>query len=335
MQFDEERVLEFDRISVADYLHARGVSEPFINWFWASACLAVMNVTLDECSAGALMRVFAQLIGRHEYHIGFAKCGLADVFAPMLERLPNQTTQVFCNTQVRLLEINEHRVSRVLLQNGQSVAPRFVVSAIEARALQKILPDAWQPMRPFDALSAFEPVPYVSTYVWFDRKLSEQKFWARVWSPHDLNCDFYDLSNIRPGVHRGSLIATNSIHCPGAHAMTDEQVIAATVREIGELIPETLTAKVLHARVHRVPMAIAKPAPGTERLRPHAVTPVKNLFLAGDWTRTLLPCSMESAVHSGLQAAELIWNSLGQPRTLLMSKAAPEGLTGWVSRVTA
>jgi uncharacterized protein with NAD-binding domain and iron-sulfur cluster len=150
-----------------------------------------------------------------------------------------------------------------------------------------------------------------------------------------LNCDFYDLSNIRPGSHRGSLIATNSIHCPRAHCLTDEQIVLRTVREIGELIPQALQAQVVHARVHRIPMAIARPLPGTERLRPQTITPTDNFFLAGDWTRTLLPCSMESAAYSGLRAAELIWNSLGRPRTLVTPKAAPEGLTGWVNRMTA
>jgi 15-cis-phytoene desaturase len=198
--------------------------------------------------------------------------------------------------------------------------------------LAKIIPNTWLERDPFSALCAFEPVPYVSTYLWFDRKLSEQKFWARVWNPHDLNCDFYDLSNIRTRANPSSLIATNSIHCPRKHAMADAEIIAATVREIADLIPEATHARIVHSRVHRIPMAVAKPAPGTESLRPEPVTSIPNFFLAGDWTRTLLPCSMESAVHSGLRVGELIWNSIGQPRTLVIPKAAPEGITGWVNR---
>jgi squalene-associated FAD-dependent desaturase len=335
LQFDEARVLELDAISAADYLSGQGVSKAFIDWFWASACLAVMNVTLDECSAGALMRLFAQLIGRHEYHIGFAKTGLADVFSPLLQSLRACDTRVLCDTRVRSFEITEGRAAGLTLSDGKTISARFVVSAIEAHELQKILPAHLRDMNPFDGLDAFKPVPYVSTYLWFDRKLSEQKFWGRVWNPHDLNCDFYDLSNIRPGPHRGSLIAANSIHCPRVHTMTDDEVIAGTVREIGDLIPQAFAAKVIHARVHRLPMAIARPAPGTERLRPQAITPIENLLLAGDWTRTLLPCSMESAAYSGMRAAEVIWNSLGQSRTLVIPKAAPEGLTGWVNRMTA
>jgi uncharacterized protein with NAD-binding domain and iron-sulfur cluster len=333
--FDEAQVLELDAISAADYLSKKGVSQGFIDWFWASACLAVMNVTLDQCSAGALMRVFAQLIGRREYHIGFAKTGLADVFFPMLQSLRACNTTVLRDVRVRSIEITEGRVLGLTLNDGKTVRARYVVSAIEAHELLQILPDGLRDLRPFDALDAFKPVPYVSTYLWFDRKLSEQKFWARVWNPDDLNCDFYDLSNIRPGVHRGSLIATNSIHCPRVHAMTDDAVIAGTVREVADLIPQALHAKVVHARVHRIPMAIAKPAPGTERLRPEAGTPIENFFLAGDWTRTLLPCSMESAAYSGARAAELIWHSVGRPRTLVIPKAAPEGLTGWMNRMTA
>jgi uncharacterized protein with NAD-binding domain and iron-sulfur cluster len=248
-----------------------------------------------------------------------------------LQSLRAYNTTVVRNVRVRSIEITEGRVLGLTLNDGKTVRARYVVSAIEAHGLLQILPDRLRDIRPFDGLGAFKPVPYVSTYLWFDRKLSEQKFWARVWNPHDLNCDFYDLSNIRPGVHRGSHIAANSIHCPRIHAMTDDEVIAGTVREVAELIPEALKAKVIHARVHRIAMAIAKPAPGTERLRPEAGTPIENFFLAGDWTRTLLPCSMESAAYSGARAAELIWNSIGRPRTLVIPKAAPEGLTGWMN----
>jgi uncharacterized protein with NAD-binding domain and iron-sulfur cluster len=334
VRFDETQVLELDDTSAADYLREQGVSERFVNWFWASACLAVMNVTLEECSAGALMRVFSQLIGRHEYRIGFAKTSLADVFSPAVDVAERHGTQVLRNARVRSVELTGHRAQGVTLTDGRSVRARYVVSAIEAHELVQILPHAWCELAPFNALAAFKPVPYVSTYLWFDRKLSEEKFWARVWNPRDLNCDFYDLANIRPGSHSGSLVAANSIHCPRAHGMTDMEIVAATVREIGEHLPEVAQAHVVHSRVHRIPMAIAQPAPGTERLRPQAATPIENLILAGDWTRTLLPCSMESAAYSGLRAAELVWSSLGEQRTLVIPKAAPEGLAGWVNRMT-
>ena len=59
---------------------------------------------------------------------------------------------------------------------------------------------------------AFRPVPYKSVYLWFDRKLTDLPFWARRYDPTDLNCDFYDMSNINAGwKDRPSVITSNII----------------------------------------------------------------------------------------------------------------------------
>jgi 15-cis-phytoene desaturase len=91
---------------------------------------------------------------------------------------------------------------------------------------------------------------------------------------------------------------------------------------------------VQHARVHRIPMAIPCPTPGTERRRPHVHTPVPGLVLAGDWVRTHLPCTMESAVRSGWLAAEQILSTTGRPHRIALAPRAPDGLAGLVRRIT-
>lgn len=120
---------------------------------------------------------------------------------------------------------------------------------------------------------AFEPSPYISCYLWFDRKITRERFWALLWSPERLNYDFYDLSNIRPGwAERPSVIASNIIHSHRADGMDDAAIVQATVREIAEFAPAARTARVVHADLHRIPMAIACPKPGTEMKRPPART---------------------------------------------------------------
>lgn len=89
-------------------------------------------------------------------------------------------------------------------------------------------------------------------------------------------------------------------------------------------------ASVRHTVVNRIAMAIPCPAPGTECKRPSTTTQFEGLYLAGDWTRTELPASMESAVHSGLAAAEEIWSAIGRPRRLVVPKRPTEGLAGWM-----
>src|SRR5690606_19946958 len=139
--------------------------------------------------------------------------------------------------------------------------------------------------------------------------------------------DFYDLANIRRGWEgRPSVIAANIMYSRRAACLSDREIVAATVRELAELAPEAPRARLRHARVHRIPMAIVCPYPGTERKRPPARTAVPGLWLAGDWTGTGLPASMESAVRSGWLAAEEILARAGRPASLALALPEPEGL---------
>jgi squalene-associated FAD-dependent desaturase len=334
MRLTEEAVKILDRISALELLRGCGVTPHFIEWFWATACIAVLNVPLERCSAGALMRVFAQLVGLRKYAIGFPDAALADLFVPAAVRLVESAGgRVLTRAPVSGIVCEGGGFRSLALAGEERVEAKICVAALPPRCLARLLPEEWRRMQPFKALEqGFEPSPYVSCYLWFDRKLTREKFWARVWNPAALNTDFYDLSNIRRG-WRGrdaSVMASNIIYSHRAEALSDEHIVARTVAEIQEALPAAARARVRHAVVNRIPMAIPCPTPGSERARPAARTPVQGLLLAGDWTDTGLPASMESAVHSGWAAAEEIFRWQGTPRRLVRPKRAPQGIAGWV-----
>lgn len=316
---DEQVVRELDDITAAELLSKLKVTQRFIDWFWATACITVMNVPLEQCSAGALLRVFAQLIGRREYRIGFAACGLAELFAPAAsQRIAHQGGDIYLKTAVRGLVIDGAQIKGIALADGTHLNVGCCVAAVPPAELDALLPDEWRSSSPFNHLRAFEPSPYVSVYLWFDCKVTREKFWAQIWNPARLNNDFYDLSNIRRGwEHRSSVIASNIIYSHRANALSDTQIIERTVAEIAEAECCVLKARVEHAIVNRIPMAIPCPSPGLEAKRPGSTTAIRGLLLAGDWTRTGLPSCMESAVYSGWSAAEELWRSLGRPRELV------------------
>jgi 15-cis-phytoene desaturase len=310
MRFDEADVPELDRTSALEYLRACGVSAPMIEWFWSFASLSVMNVPLERCSAAALLRVHSQLIGRRRLHFGFPAVGLADLFAPQAARIIGS---VILGAAAVAIEDNS-----VILHDGARIAADHVVAAVPPQDLEKL---GWHVPR-------VEPSPYISSYLWFDRKLTNERFWAFVGAEKRLNTDFYDLSNIRRGWSaRPSVVACNIIYSHRARGMTNDDIIAATRREIAEFAPEAAQARVVHAVVNRISMAIPCPLPGSESARP-----VPSMTLAGDWTRTGLPCSMESAVRSGFMAAEEVLQAAGRPRKLAAPVRPNDGLAGLVQR---
>jgi squalene-associated FAD-dependent desaturase len=334
MKTDEPDVPDLDAQSGEQLLRDLGVSERFIDWFWRSASMALMNVPLEQCSAGALMRFFSQFVGHNDYAFGFAGCGLGELFLPAAEDvIEGEGGEILTSTMAAAFLQTDGVCTGVQLADGRSLHARHSVAAVPPAALRKLTPSRWLEFAAFRATEEFEPSPYISVYLWFDRKLTDEQFWARVWSPENVNYDFYDLSNIRPGWNsRPAVIASNIIYSHRVAGWSDEQIIAATVREIADFAPEAARARLRHALVNRIPMAIPCPHPGTENLRPETLTPVKGLLLAGDWTRTHLPCSMESAVRSGFLAAEQIWRDIGQPRELALALRPTQGIAGLVRR---
>jgi 15-cis-phytoene desaturase len=295
-----------------------------IDWFWRFATMAVMNVPVEECSTAALLRVHAQLIGHRGIHFGFPAAGLSELYVAQCERaIRGAGGEVLRNARAVALA-HPGGAHAVQLEDGREVRARVCVCALSPRELETLLPGVAE-------TAAFEPSPYISTYLWLDRRIGEERFWAHLWTPGRLNYDFYDLSLIRAGwTGRPSVMASNLIYSERANGMDDAAIVQATQREIAEFVPGAREARILHADVHRIPMAIARPKAGTETKRPPTRTGIPGLFLAGDWTRTELPSSMESAVRSGFLAAEAALERCGTPRRFARAPTPTNGLAGVV-----
>lgn len=336
MQMQEEDVLRIDGMNAYAFLRRMGVTKRYIREFWAFACLAIMNLPIELCSAGALMRFYKRFIGHSGFDFGFPDGGLGDLYAPPARDLLEERGQrVLLETEVVEFLGDEQRVEGVRLDDGRRVVADRVIAALPPHQLRQISRREWiDGYEPFADLVHFHPCPYVSSFIWFDRKLTNRKMWARGYCPNNLNCDFYDLSNIHSGwEHRPSVITSNIIYANRVEAMSDEEIMEATVDEIAEFLPEASMDRVEHWVVNRIPMAIHCPFPGTERRRPAVNAAVENLWFAGDWTRTELPCSMESACMSGWLVAEQIVESLtGSAPQLVMEHPEVEGITGLVDR---
>ncbi|HEX6929192.1 MAG TPA: FAD-dependent oxidoreductase, partial [Gammaproteobacteria bacterium] len=331
MQLNEDDVLALDARLASEVLVEMGVSAAFIDWFWRTVCMAIMNVPLEQCSAGALFRFLKMMSGRSDFHFGFPTTGLADLYLPRsLDAVRMAGGDARAQVPVRRIVVENGRVAAVTLDDGTRLDASQCVATVTPDALAQLLPAHVQALVP--GLAAFRPSPYISTYLWFSRKLTRERFWARIWSPDNFNYDFYDLSNIRSRTRAGSLIATNIIFSERHSHADDETIVAVTLRELAEFLPGARREHLEHFRVHRIAMAIIAPHPGFEQHRPATATSVDGLFLAGDWVRTGIPESMESAVRAGFLAAEAAARGRGIELQLALPLLPMRGLAGWLWR---
>jgi phytoene dehydrogenase-like protein len=333
-RFAAQDFAALDEADALGWLREHGVSERAIEWFWATVARSLLNVPLQRCSAAALARVAHLMLSCSGYHFGFARVGLSDLFVPgCVQAVEAAGGSVLSGARVVGMQVEGERFRSFELAGGQRLRARAAVLALPPDAFAGVAPPQWRDGVP-QAAATLEPCPYVSTYLWFDRRLGPDRFWARVWRSGDLNTDFHDLANIRGWpAEAPSLIASNAIHVHGA--LSDDEVIERTHREIAAFAPAAADARVRHAAVHRVPMAIPCPLPGAERARAKTDTPFENLWLAGDWTRTGLPASMESAARSGALAAERVAAAFGRAAVFAEPLPKADGLMAWAARARA
>lgn len=336
MRYGEEQAATLDGISMLEFLRSQGVSDTMIDWWWRFAAMVVTNVPLERCSAASLLRIHAQLSGYRGLHFGFAEVGLGELYTAQAVKIVEDAGGKVLTGSAAHAIVGDNRARGVMLASGETFYADQVVSALPPQALAPLLSPRWRARAPFDALDSFEPSPYICTYLWFDRRLPTERFFSHLWSPSRLNYDFYDLCQIRRGWQgRPTILAANIIYSHRANGMRDAEIVRATVDEIVECVPEAAQANVVHADVHRIPMAVPCPTVGFERKRPAAMEGMPGLVLAGDWTRTHMPCTMESAVKSGFLAAEAVLHARGERATLALPPRPYDGIAGMVRAMAA
>jgi len=110
-----------------------------------------------------------------------------------------------------------------------------------------------------------------------------------------------------------------------------QEIIDSCRAELRALLPATREAQLVKATVVKEAAATFSPEPGSDRWRPSQRTSLPNLYLAGDWTKTGWPATMEGAVRSGYLAAEAILSASGAPRQLVRPDLPAEGLSKWLA----
>lgn len=150
--------------------------------------------------------------------------------------------------------------------------------------------------------------PITGIHLWFDRPITDL--------PHATLLDrtMQWMFN-KSGGRYVQLVVSASRSLSG---MTKSEVIDLAMREAPEFFPAVAEAKLLRSHVIKEVRTTFSARPGVEDRRPGAVTKAENVFLAGDWTRSGWPATMEGAVRSGYIAAEAVAKAAGKPQKFLI-----------------
>jgi hydroxysqualene dehydroxylase len=295
---------ELDLVTFGDWLRAHKQSPRAIASLWNLIALPTMNVSADEASLAQAVQVFRTglLDSASACDIGVSTVPLQQLHGDAATAVLEEAgARIVLGTPVRSIE-RELGGLRVVLDDGAEVV-HAVIAAVPHTAAGDLLPTGAVDL---DALAAFEDGPIVNLHVHYDRRVLGDLIAAALDSPVQWLFDRTKSS----GVDHGQLVVVSL-----SDARTELGEPVAVLRErylpaLARLLPAAATAEVLDFAVTREPRATFRPVPGTRRLRPAERTPVPGVYLAGSWTATGWPATMEGAVRSGVLAARAALSDL-------------------------
>jgi zeta-carotene desaturase len=294
-----------EKLSVREWLTRLGQCERLQRNFWDLLCIAALNEDPSVASAALFERVLrlALFTSPEDSRIGIPGVGLSDVYVDAAtDYIRARGGRVECSRAVAGLLVSQGRCRGVRFSSGEEIEAESVLSAVPSFQLARLLPGELLRLEPFFApVVSLRPAPIISINLWSDRPITE--------------LDFVGLRGTTTQwlFNKGKILDSGenyvSLVLSGAHrhmGRSKEELLATALLELGELFPAAQKASLLHSLVIKERFATFSPNWEAGLLRPTARTPVRGLYLAGDWTATGLPATIESAVQSGYTAAGAI-----------------------------
>ncbi|MEV5908623.1 phytoene dehydrogenase [Streptomyces sp. WAC 01325] len=299
-----------DTQDFGSWLTAHGQSARAVEALWDLVGVATLNAVAGDASLGLAAMVFKTglLSDPGAADIGWARVPLGELH-DRLARKALDTAGVRTEVRTRVTSISSDENGRWSVQvPGETLEADAVVLAVAQREAYDLLPGG--ALDAPEQLLEIGTAPILNVHVVYDRKVLSTPFLTALGSPLQWVFDRTDASGLKDGQY---LAVSQS----AAQDEIDEPV--ATLRErylpeLERLLPRARGARVQDFFVTRERTATFAPTPGVGRLRPGARTKASGLYLAGAWTATGWPATMESAVRSGVSAAEAALSALGRPR---------------------
>lgn len=319
--------------SFLDWCRRHAQTENAIERFWKPILVSALSEDLDLISISYAAQVVRESMkSPAARHMGVPNIPLTDLYNRAGDYIRARGGEIFFRTS---LEIFSPAPSQVQLgiadkeDGDRKAAFDYLVLALPFESLDRVLPQNPEAAPLREKLTHFEHSPITGIHLWFDRQIT--------------GLDHAVLLNrtIQWMFHKSRLLATRGaaanaetgsyieLVVSSSKSLIDKsraEIVDLALNEVREFFPAACTANLVKSTVIKEVHATYSPRPGIDAYRPPQSTVWPRVFLAGDWTATGWPATMEGAVRSGYLAAEAVTRAAGNPRRFLSADLPPAGL---------
>jgi squalene-associated FAD-dependent desaturase len=292
-------------ITVREWLNELGQSERMQRRFWDLMALATLNEAPEVASADMFARVLEQAFmhTKQDSTMVISRVGLSDLYPQDAARfIEARGGSVRLNAAVKTIDFANDRAVGVTLSDGERLAAATIISAVPYFMLKDMLAPELLAAH-FPAVAEFKSAPIVSINLWYDAPVTELEFVGLLDSPIEWVFNKNAIAGDTQTRRQHLALVISGAH--QAAPQPKDTLIALATAEMHRFFPKARAQKPSHAYVIKEQHATISHTVGTARQRPAQTTPFANFFLAGDWTATGLPATIESAVWSGQECARL------------------------------
>jgi squalene-associated FAD-dependent desaturase len=322
-------------VSMLDWLNRRKQTPAAINRFWRAVLVSALSEELDRIDARYGIDVFwkAVLSNRTGYRMGVPEVALADLYDGCRTAIENKGGEVTLRSPLREIVIDNGAVAAVRFDAGRQETADAYVFALPHGIAAELLPTAAKQLDPSLAnLEKIKDAPITGVHFWFDRKVMTEPFLTLLdtttqWIFNKSALHSKNGKNVTKAQYLQLVISASY----DLLQKPRQEIIDLCLQEVRHALPAAREANLVKATVIKEAAATFSPEPGVDRWRPRQETRIRGLFLAGDWTDTRWPATMEGAVRSGYLAAEAVLRAAGTPRQFLQPDLAKDVLVGLLS----
>jgi zeta-carotene desaturase len=319
-----------DSESFASWLKRTGQTDRAIRHFWEPVVVGALNDSFERCSVKYAGKVFHESFLRSAGagRLGIPAAPLSEFLTPIAGLAEGKGVVIQLKAGVERIEQTPEK--HWLVQAGDAICTaRSIVLATDYRQTQRLIASL-QPSssNPFAyGFDKFIPAPITTIHLWYDRDVTG--------IDHAVLLDtriqwMFSKSRIRRWpMERGSYIELVISASWPELEMGREEILASALQELELFFPAVKAAKLVKSGVLKEARATFSVTPGLDRFRPKQATEWPGLYLAGDWTATEWPSTMEGAVRSGRLAAGALMGNSGR---FMAPEAPAQGLMRWLSR---
>ncbi len=307
------------------WLRRHKQTEQSIERFWKTVLVSALNEDLDRISVRYATQVFRESFMKSAAagRMGLPSIPLSDLYGNAIDYMRTRGGEVLLRSSVTAIGPKRDRVG-VLTGSGEQQFD-FAVLAAPFQNVASLLPSDSSANPIKQQLAHFEPSSITGIHLWFDRQITPL--------PHAVLLDrtiqwMFHKSKFqedRENDGQGSYVELVVSASKSLVQKSREEILELASRELAEFFPTVREAKLVKATVIKEIYATYAILPGLDKYRPEANTQWPQIFLAGDWTATGWPATMEGAVRSGYLAAEALMKNVGREQKFVVADLPATG----------